>query len=148
MTKPIKKKNNINITAAGKILEGAIDFGIKILKIIEQDPRYNMEAYSFIMTALQYTLSKLDEHRHISGKELLSGIREYTLNQFGPMAITVLLHWGIRNTMDFGEIVFNLISAGLLYKRPEDTKQEFRDVYDFKTVFSEPYKRSVSPKVE
>ena len=131
-----------------KIVEGAIDFGVKIMQVLKKDSRYDVEAYSFVMTALQYTLKELDEHRHISGKELLYGIRKYAIKQYGPMARTVLEYWGIKETMDFGEIVFNLIEIGLLRKRPEDTKEEFRGVYDFKNAFDNPYRRSFSPKIQ
>lgn len=144
----VNKENKINIPSSAEYLENAVDFGIRISKIVERDKRYNLEAYNFVMTALQHTLRKLDEHRHISGRELLDGIRQYTLQLYGPMSLSVLEHWGIKNTDDFGEIVFNLVEAGLMHKRPEDSKEEFRGIYDFKTAFSEPYKRSIAPKVK
>jgi len=135
---------SMNAKSMGDIL----DFGIKAAHIIEKDKRYCAEAYSFVMSALNYTMSKLDEHRHISGKELLYGIREYALQQYGPMTRTVLESWGIRETMDFGEIVFNLVDAGIIKRRPEDTKVEFINVYDFKTAFDKPYRRSLSPRIK
>lgn len=134
-----------DITA--KIISDAMDFAFKISKIIEKDSRYDAEAYGFIMATLHYTLSKLKERRHISGRDLLEGIREYSLRQYGPMTRTVLEHWGIKDTADFGEIVFNLVEIGLMKKRPEDTKEEFKGVYDFESTFDRPYRRSVSPKI-
>lgn len=142
----MKKKNNKN-KVTEEIISQAIDFAEKVTDILNRDSRYDIEAYGFTMSALQYTLSKLKERRHIDGKELLNGIREYALRRFGPMTRTVFTHWGINNTMDFGEIVFNLVEAGLMRKRPEDTKDEFRNVYDFKSAFEEPYRRSTSPRI-
>lgn len=131
---------------SAKIMKSAMDFGIKVTQILDRDTRYDMEAYSFVMTALQYILLKIDEHRHISGREFLEGICEYAMHQYGPMARTVLEHWGVKNTMDFGEIVFNLVEAGLMRRRPEDSKEDFRDVFDFETAFDKPYRRTFSPK--
>lgn len=133
--------------AAAKIMENAVEFGVKVAKIIEQDKRYSPDAYSFLMNALHYTLSKLDEHRHVSGRELLYGIREYAMNQYGPMARTVLLNWGVKETMDFGEIVFKLVEAEILKRNPGDTKEEFNNIFDFRNAFDRPYCRSLTPKV-
>jgi uncharacterized repeat protein (TIGR04138 family) len=148
---PQNGKFNANVigflSMASKSMENIIDFGIKAAHIIEKDKRYCVDAYTFIMSALNYTVAKLDEHRHISGKELLHGIREYAIKQYGPMTRTVLESWGIKGTTDFGEIVFNLVEAGIIKRRPEDTKVEFIDVYDFKTAFDKPYRRSLSPKL-
>ena len=52
----------------------------------------------------------------VTGQELLDGIRLYALDQFGPMAITVLEEWGIRSCADFGEMVFEMIEVSLLAK--------------------------------
>lgn len=119
----------------------------QILAIYRKDPRYECEAYEFVFEALAYTQHKLgrvppDEAEgersdyHVSGQELLEGIRELALQQFGKMALTVFHHWGIRSTDDFGEIVFNLIDAGLMSKRPEDSKADFHNVYDLEEALS------------
>lgn len=129
-------------------MNNAIDFGIKMAQIIEQDKSYSPEAYDFVMNALRYTLSKMDEHRHINGKELLYGIRDYALEEYGPMARTVLEYWGIKETADFGEVVFNLVEAGIIRKTAEDNKEEFRGVFDFKKAFDEPFKKGLSPVVK
>lgn len=139
-------RSNPEFSIGIKIMESAMDFGVRIAKVLERDTRYDVEAYSFVLSALHYTLRKLGEHRHISGKELLEGIREYALREYGPMARTVLEHWGVRNTMDFGEIVFNLVDVGLVKRRPSDSKEEFRNVYDFRTAFDEPFQRHCFPK--
>ena len=110
-----------------------------IEKITEKDPRYAAEAYRFVRDALEYTVSRLDAPRHVSGQELLEGIREYALEQFGPIARRVLEEWGIRTCLDFGHIVFNMVEAGLLAKREEDSLEDFRGGYDFEEAFVKPF---------
>ena len=107
----------------------------KIQKLIDQNPKYKLEAYAFILSALHYTMSKLSPPRHITGKEFCEGIRLYAIEQFGPMTRTVLEYWGIHNTSDFGHLVFALVDVGLMRKTEEDTLEDFYDVYDFKTAF-------------
>ncbi len=112
----------------------------KIERIIRKHPQYKFEAYSFVMAALHHAVSKFSKPRHITGEELLGGIREYALEQFGPMTRTVLHYWGIRQTDDFGNIVFALVEAGILRKQPEDKIEDFHNVYDFKEAFDKGYK--------
>lgn len=77
--------------------------------------------------------------RHVSGQELLKGIREYALGQFGPMAMTVLDDWGIHTCRDFGEIVFNMVEIGLLAKTDADTRSDFDGGYEFVEAFRNPF---------
>ncbi|MFA6600664.1 MAG: Minf_1886 family protein [Candidatus Omnitrophota bacterium] len=112
----------------------------KIEKIIAGYGHYKFEAYSFVMAGLHYTVSKLEKQRHVTGRELLDGIRRYALDQFGPMARTVLQYWGITETEDFGKIVFALVDAGILRKQPEDKLEDFRDVFRFDEAFDQAYK--------
>jgi uncharacterized repeat protein (TIGR04138 family) len=121
----------------------SIDFWRAIEQIVQKDKRYKKEAYAFVMAALDFTLSKLDKHRHVTGQELLDGIREYGMEQFGPMARAVFEYWGVKRTEDFGEIVFNMIDVGVMSKTEKDTKDDFRGVYDFKEVFDKNYKISL-----
>ena len=79
------------------------------------------------------------EERHIGGRELLAGIREFGADQFGPMAPLVFARWGVHATDDFGELVFNLIDAGLLSRRAEDSRLDFAGVYDLEQAFSAAY---------
>ncbi len=111
----------------------------KIEKIIGRHPQYKFEAYGFVMAALHHTVTKLAKPRHITGPELLEGIKDYALEQFGPMARTVLCYWGINQTDDFGNIVFSLVEAGILRKQPEDKIEDFHRVYDFKEAFDKGY---------
>ncbi len=112
----------------------------KIEKVMEDHRQYKFEAYSFVMAALHQTVSKLTKPRHITGQELLHGIRDYALEQFGPLTRTVLNYWGIRKTEDFGKIVFALVAVGILRKQPDDKLEDFKDVYDFKDAFDKGYK--------
>ena len=113
-------------------------------KIRQKNPRYEIDAYFFVREALDYTSKKLKKpvegtQRHVSGHELLDGIREFTLREFGPMAFTVLKSWGITRTDDFGEIVFTLVESGVLGKTEQDKKEDFASHYDFNAAFVEPF---------
>ncbi len=112
----------------------------KIEKLMSGNHQYKFEAYSFVMAALHYTVTKLKKPRHITGAELLKGIREYTLEQFGPLSRTVLNYWGVHETIDFGRIVFALVDAGILRKQQEDKLDDFQGVYDFKKAFDQAYR--------
>jgi len=111
------------------------DFLIRIEEITHKDSRYKPDAYEFIIQALWFTQKRLKKSGHVSGRELLGGIRELALEQYGPLTRTVLEHWGIKKTQDFGEIVFNMIEAGLLGKTEEDSRNDFNDIYDFAQAF-------------
>ena len=117
------------------------EFLQKIEDLAERDGRYKGDAYLFVYDALQYTVDKLGkttlptENRHISGRDLLFGISEYSAEQFGPLTCSVFSHWGIRQTRDFGEIVFNLVGANLMSKTEEDHIEDFVDVYEFADEF-------------
>jgi len=100
-------------------------------EIMLKDGRYHADAYDFVMQALWFTQERLKKKGHVSGRELLEGIRQLGLKEYGPMAKTVFGHWGIRTTADFGEVVFNLVEKGLLSKTEEDRREDFRGVYDF-----------------
>jgi uncharacterized repeat protein (TIGR04138 family) len=108
-------------------------------EILLSDSRYKLEAYVFVINALDYTMSKLMRKGHVTGPELLDGIRRLAKREFGPMARSVFENWGITRTADFGEIVFTLIDAGLFGKTDEDSLSDFADVYDFGDVFDDQY---------
>jgi len=112
---------------------------MKIEAIMKKHKHYKFEAYSFIMAALHNTVSKLSKPRHITGQELSEGIRDYALDQYGPMTRTVLNYWGILKTDDFGHIVFALVDAGILRKQPGDKIDDFRDLYCFEEAFDKGY---------
>lgn len=114
----------------------------KIEEIAERDGRYKSAAYLFIYAALEYLVSRLKQKgaappagRHVTGQELSGAIAEYAREQYGPLARPVLEHWGLRTTLDFGHIVFNLVEEGLMGATEEDSLEDFRDVYDFDDAF-------------
>lgn len=105
--------------------------------------QYSEAAYFFVLEALDYTLCLLGknrlqgEARHITGPELLDGIRQYAKEEFGPLAPYAFRSWGVRRTDDFGVIVFHMCDAGLLNKRDSDRLEDFRDGFDFDHAFAE-----------
>ena len=112
--------------------------------ICQKDSRYLPEAYAFLVEALDVTVKTVrkenPEHdKHISGQELLEGIRSHALAEFGPMTHTVLSEWGVHTTLDFGEIVFRLVEAGRLGKTETDSLDDFRDVFSFDEAFLTPF---------
>jgi len=114
--------------------------------ILARDPRYKAEAYAFVRSCLDYTIRRLDKPRHVSGQELLGGMREFALSEFGPMTQTVLNGWGIQRTEDIGEIVFNMVETGLLGKTEKDSRADFANGYGFDEAFRKPF-RPAAPKV-
>lgn len=100
-------------------------------------PRYAREAYGFVVAALGETVKGLPrerladaERRHLSGRELLAGVVDLARSEFGPLAATVFAEWGLASSADVGEIVFELVRAGQLSARPEDTMDDFRGGFD------------------
>lgn len=107
----------------------------KLMEICRGDRRYARGAYLFIFEALEHTVRKLGVRRHVTGKELLEGIRQFSRRQFGPLAKTVFRRWGIQSTDDFGQVVFRLVEVGLLGKTETDSVEDFHQVFDFDTAF-------------
>ena len=121
-----------------------INFDEAVELILVRDARYTREAYTFVREALDFTQKlivkeKRSRIRHVSGQELLDGIRQFALQQFGPMTVTVLAEWGIRNCKDFGEIVFNMVETRLLAKTERDSRDDFQNGYDFTDAFRKPF---------
>jgi uncharacterized repeat protein (TIGR04138 family) len=121
------------------------DFNEAIEQILRADPRYDRGAYCFVCEGLDYTVKMLRKSgdaaaRHVTGQELLEGLRRYALDQFGPMAKTVLMHWGIRQCEDFGDIVFNMVNKGVLGKTERDSLEDFKAGFDFDDAFVKPFR--------
>jgi uncharacterized repeat protein (TIGR04138 family) len=104
-----------------------------------KEPRFHESAYLFVLSALEYSQSRLTERRHVCGRELAEACRDLALEQFGVMSRLVLNHWGVHTTGDIGDIVFTLVDLGVLISLPSDRKEEFVDVYDFAGVFERDY---------
>jgi uncharacterized repeat protein (TIGR04138 family) len=121
-----------------------INFDETVEIILSRDTRYRREGYTFVREALDFTQKLIVKEnrgqiRHVRGQELLEGIRQYALQQFGPMVVTVFAEWGIRNCRDFGEIVFNMVETGLLAKTEHDSREDFQSGYDFTDAFRKPF---------
>jgi uncharacterized repeat protein (TIGR04138 family) len=108
-------------------------------KLQDRYPRFHGKAYLFLLSALHSVLADLEEPRHITGEELANGVRDLALQQYGPMARTVLAHWGIHGTEDLGDIVFAMVECGVLVKQEEDRREDFRGLFDFEEVFERNY---------
>ena len=139
-------------------------------QIVQKDPRYHREAYLFVREALDHTQkiaskgNKTETRqaaatadivegkvRHVSGQELLAGIRDYALNEYGPMTLTVLNEWGVQRCEDFGELVFNMVENNLLAKTKKDSRDDFKGGYDFVEAFRKPFlpaAKASAPEVE
>jgi uncharacterized repeat protein (TIGR04138 family) len=123
-------------------------------QIVAEDRRYDREAYVFVREALDHTIKTLkkdrtrSEARHVSGQELLEGIRQHALKEYGPMAITVLGSWGVLNCENFGDIVFNLVEKGVLGKTDQDRREDFQHGYDFQEAFVAPFRPSLPARVK
>jgi uncharacterized repeat protein (TIGR04138 family) len=81
-----------------------------------------------------------EAERHLTGQQLCEAIRQYALDQYGYMAQCVLNSWGVNNTGDFGEIVFNLIGIGQMRKTSDDRREDFNNVFDFDTGLKQSFK--------
>jgi uncharacterized repeat protein (TIGR04138 family) len=129
-------------------------FNAKLEEVVKKHPRYAYEAYEFMFQALNFTQKMLGREppedvaesgaagpqHHVSGQELLEGIRVLALREFGFLARTVFHSWGIDRTDDFGELVFNLVEAELMSKTNEDNREDFRGVYDLDEALVQGYR--------
>jgi uncharacterized repeat protein (TIGR04138 family) len=117
-----------------------LQFAEEILdRLRAKNPRYDGKAYLFLLSSLQTVLDRLENPRHISGRELAAGVRDLALERFGPLARTVLEHWGIHSTEDLGEIVFALVECGILIKQDDDRREDFQGVFSFEEAFEQDY---------
>src|SRR5207244_13426526 len=124
-----------------------IGFAEALESVITNDPRYHRDGYIFLRDALDFTTKKPKKIkgvsvRHVTGPELLDGVRHYALKEFGPMVMTVFENWGIHSCEDIGNMVFNLIGAGIFGKTEQDSIEDFKNVYDFREAFVKPFART------
>jgi uncharacterized repeat protein (TIGR04138 family) len=123
------------------------DFAEIVSLICKEDSRFDRKAYDFIRLGLDHTVKELKSKesgragrsRHVSGPELLEGLRVYALDQYGPLTKTVLEAWGVNCCSDFGEIVFNLIEYNVFSKTDNDRREDFSDLYSFDDAFVKPF---------
>jgi len=121
------------------------DFAEVVQEICESDTRYGLECYSFVREGLDHTLKHLKRagagpKSHVTGQELLEGMRDYALLEFGPMTKSVLNEWGIKKCEDFGEVVFNLVKFGVLGKTDTDSLNDFKGGFSFHDAFVKPFR--------
>lgn len=130
------------------------DFSEIVSLICKEDPRFDRRAYDFVRLGLDHTVKEMrkkdaaraERSRHVSGPELLEGLRAYALEQYGPLAKTVLNAWGVKRCRDFGDIVFNLIEYNVFSKTENDQKEDFSDIFDFEDAFVKPFKPVGRPR--
>jgi len=130
------------------------DFPRIVALICKEDARFDRKAYDFVRLGLDHTVkeirkkdgSRTGKARHVTGPELLDGLRVYALEQFGPLTKTVLNSWGVRRCRDFGDIVFNLIEYNAFSKTENDRREDFADLYDFDDVFVKPFLPARRPR--
>jgi len=127
----------------------------KFVEVVErihaEDPTYAKGAYEFVRLGLNFTLTHLQKEGtlsgrgHISGGQLLEGLKLFALDQFGPLTLTVFEEWNIRSCPDFGRIVFKLVEHGVLGKRDSDSMEDFEGGYDFHEAFAKLYEPQSNP---
>jgi len=110
-----------------------------IARIRARGGHYDERAYLFVLAAVEYLQGRLEQRRHVTGAELAHACREVAVRQFGLMAESVLAHWGVTRTEDFGRIVYTLVDIGLLVTQPGDREADFAAVYDFREAFRSAY---------
>ena len=115
-----------------------------IEQIVKRDPRYPRDAYHFIRESLDFTIKQFKKdatgaERHVSAHELLDGIRLYALQQFGPLARTVLNYWNLYQCEDIGEVVYNMVNTRILKTTEKDSRNDFQGGYNFEETFCKPF---------
>ena len=120
--------------------EAAIDV------VLTRTPHYDRAAYHFLRDALEFTVKErkkaTGEGGHVTGQQLLDGIRRYAIKQYGPMVPIVLEYWGIKRTEDFGHMVFALVEVGVFGKTERDSIDDFKEVFSFEEAFVVPFRPS------
>lgn len=117
------------LQAAGEVLD----------RIRNRSEPFDERAYLFVLAAVQFLQTRLPARRHVTGVELAWACRDFALEQFGLLAPDVLAYWGVRQSGDFGRIVYALVDIGLLITRPGDREEDFEDVYQFTDAFDATY---------
>jgi uncharacterized repeat protein (TIGR04138 family) len=123
-------------------------------KLALSDGRYSPEALRFLLESLDHAVKLAGKEnaeglaRHVTGQEVLSGMRSYASELFGPLAAHVWRSWGVKSTLDWGRIVFLLVDAGLLKRQDTDTIQDFQDGFDFDEAFVKSYKPELPPTID
>ena len=118
---------------------GGVGPGQAVEALVARDPRYPVAAYEFLRDALAHAQAIHRREGHVTAGELLEGIRQHALQEYGPMTFLLLSEWGIHSCADFGNLVFNLIDAGLLRRQAQDRIEDFSPGFDFHDAFRRPF---------
>jgi uncharacterized repeat protein (TIGR04138 family) len=115
-----------------------------VASILEKENRFQPGAYFLAREALDFTVDRLSretngEKRHVSGRELLQGFRDYVIQEYGPMGATLLDDWGITKCRHVGEIVFLFIENGVFGRQDSDSLNDFEEFFTFKEAFTTPF---------
>ncbi len=122
-----------------------------VREIWRKDGRFALEAYQFLFEALERVVKETGRDknqglaRHVSGEELLDGLRRQALDLFGPLAGEVWRAWGIHSTLDWGRIVFLLVDAKLLSRQESDSLEDFAGRFEFDSAFKDGYRPLLPP---
>jgi len=103
---------------------------------------YPLEAFEFVQCGLAHTVRQVHGPsspsntacRHVNGRQLCLGLRDYARLRWGQLAGLVLSRWNLNTTLDFGRIVFSLVDSGVLKTTEQDSLEDFRDVYDISAI--------------
>ena len=124
-----------------------------VREVWRRDGRYALEAYQFLFESLERAVKQTGREqeqgtgRHVSGQELLQGLRAHALEVFGPLSAQVWRSWGVTSTLDWGHIVFLLVEAQLLNRQDTDSLEDFADGYDFDTSLRDDYRPALPPEL-
>ncbi len=122
-------------------------------QLARESGRYTPEAFQFVFESLEHAVrlagrgSAEGAQRHVTGQELLAGMREHAGQIFGPMAAQVWRSWGVREALDWGRIVFLLVEGGLLNRQETDSLDDFREGFDFDEAFVRDYRPSLPTEI-
>jgi uncharacterized repeat protein (TIGR04138 family) len=120
-----------------------LSFHDAVHQAMAKDPRYTAQAYEFVQEALHLAVKVFrggEGNSHVSGQEVLEGVRRLALEEYGPMALLLLNEWGLYRGEDVGNIVYGLIETGYFGKNDGDSLDDFRGGYDFETAFNDPFR--------
>lgn len=116
-------------------------------EIARLDGRYSLRAFEFVQEGLARCVRiqhpdgvETEGPHHVTGKQLSFSLADLAVEKWGRLARVVLNYLGIKSTYDFGRIVYLMVEHKWMYARPEDSIEEFKDVYDFENVFEKNFK--------
>jgi uncharacterized repeat protein (TIGR04138 family) len=111
--------------------------------VILADGRYPLEAFAFLHDGLSRAVQSVHGENvppvgqsHVTGQQLCHALCELALEKWGMLARTVLGRWNIRQTIDFGNMVYLLVENDFMKKTEEDSLEDFRNVFDFDDFFN------------